>query len=83
MLDVSSQTCFLTSQCANNLLLKINKTNTSISPLDDKVLTVKGYVEGIVANKDGGFEREINMLDVKKIADLIPQIVRVDEKISN
>ena len=49
-------------------------------------MTAEGSVETTIANKDGSFEREINVVVVMKIRDLIQQKmikVRVDEEISN
>ncbi|XP_042910117.1 uncharacterized protein [Parasteatoda tepidariorum] len=72
LLDSGSETCLISNECANKLQLKSEKINTLISCLNDTSMMVNGCVKVAISNKNKSFERELDMLIVKKITEFIP-----------
>ncbi|GFX65750.1 DUF1758 domain-containing protein [Trichonephila clavipes] len=73
LLDSGSETCLISNECANKLRLKTERINTLISCLNDASMVVNGCVKVAISNQNKSFERELDMLVVKKITDFIPQ----------
>ncbi|GFU98134.1 uncharacterized protein TNCV_1491561 [Trichonephila clavipes] len=73
LLDSGSETCLISNECANKLRLKTERINTLISCLNDASMVVIGCVKVAISNQNKSFERELDMLVVKKITDFIPQ----------
>ncbi|GFX41203.1 uncharacterized protein TNCV_2219011 [Trichonephila clavipes] len=73
LLDSGSETCLISNECANKLRLKTERINTLISCLNDASMVVNGCVKVAIANQNKSFERELDMLVVKKITEFIPQ----------
>ncbi|GFU28924.1 uncharacterized protein TNCV_470561 [Trichonephila clavipes] len=73
LLDSGSETCLISNECANKLQLKTERINTLISCLNDASMVVNGCVKVAISNQNKSFERELDMLVVKKITDFIPQ----------
>ncbi|GFU50215.1 uncharacterized protein TNCV_300531 [Trichonephila clavipes] len=73
LLDLVSETCLISNECANKLQLKTERINTLISCLNDVSMVVNGCVKVAISNRNKSFERELDMLVVKKITDFIPQ----------
>lgn len=72
LLDVGSQSSFITKECAERLQLKREKINLFVSCLNDSSMTVNGCVTATINNVDMSFKRDLDLLVVKKITDLIP-----------
>ncbi|XP_071044137.1 uncharacterized protein [Parasteatoda tepidariorum] len=69
--------------CAQRLQLRLEKINTVVSCVNDATMVVSKCVRTLVANKDKSFVRELSMLVVDKITDLIPnRIIDVDVSVS-
>ncbi|GFW48165.1 DUF1758 domain-containing protein [Trichonephila clavipes] len=73
LLDSGSETCLTSNECANKLQLKTERISTLISCLNDASMVVNGCVKVAISNQNKSFERELDMLAVKKITDFIPQ----------
>ncbi|GFX34692.1 uncharacterized protein TNCV_2514081 [Trichonephila clavipes] len=73
LLDSGSETCLISNECANNIRLKTERINTLISCLNDASMVVNGCVKVAISNQNKSFERELDMLVVKKITDFNPQ----------
>ncbi|GFX93840.1 uncharacterized protein TNCV_1590161 [Trichonephila clavipes] len=73
LLDSGSETCLISNECANKLRIKTERINTLISCLNDASMVVNGCVKVAISNQNKSFERELEMLVVKKITDFIPQ----------
>ncbi|GFX78423.1 uncharacterized protein TNCV_3034661 [Trichonephila clavipes] len=73
LLDSGSETCLISNECANKLQHKTEKINTLISCLNHASMVVNGCVKVAISNQNKSFERELDMLVVKKITDFIPQ----------
>ncbi|GFX69298.1 DUF1758 domain-containing protein [Trichonephila clavipes] len=73
LLDSGSETCLISNECENKLRLKTERINTLISCLNDASMVVNGCVKVAISNQNKSFERELDMLVVKKITDFIPQ----------
>ncbi|GFU88150.1 uncharacterized protein TNCV_1644271 [Trichonephila clavipes] len=73
LLDSGSETCLISNEYANKLRLKTERINTLISCLNDASMVVNGCVKVAISNQNKSFERELDMLVVKKITDFIPQ----------
>lgn len=72
LLDVGSQSCLCTKACAEKLQLRMERINTVVSGVNDATMVVCNSVNTTIANKDRTFERNLSMLVVDKITDLIP-----------
>lgn len=72
LLDVGSQVSLMSNECLQRLQLKSEKINQSIFCINDASLVIHRRVSAIFANKNKSFERDISMLVVPKITDLIP-----------
>ncbi|GBN07343.1 hypothetical protein AVEN_96605-1 [Araneus ventricosus] len=72
LLDVGSQICLMSNECLQRLQLKSEKINQSISCINNASMVVNRSVSATLANRNKSFERNISMLVVRKIADLIP-----------
>ncbi|GFX73852.1 DUF1758 domain-containing protein [Trichonephila clavipes] len=79
LLDVGSQSNFITKDCADRLQLKNEKINLLVSCLNNE--STMRINEGITTsrcNDDLSFKKELNLLVVKKITDLTSsQIINV------
>ena len=75
LLDVGSQSCLCTRACVERLQLKMEKINTVISCVNGATMVVKNCVSTLVANKDSTYVRQLSMLVVNKITDLVPSRV--------
>ncbi|GFX91141.1 uncharacterized protein TNCV_4857301 [Trichonephila clavipes] len=73
LLDSGSETCLISNECANKLQLKTERINSLISCLNDASMVVNGCVKVAISNQNKSFKRELDMLEVKKITDFIPQ----------
>ncbi|GFX20185.1 uncharacterized protein TNCV_1437451 [Trichonephila clavipes] len=73
LLDSGSETCLISNECANKLRLKTERINTLISCLNDASMVVNRCVKVAISNQNKSFERELDMLEVKKFTDFIPQ----------
>lgn len=72
LLDGGSQVCLMSNECLQRLQLKGNKINQSISCINNTSMVVNRKIMTTLANKDKSFERNISMLVVQKITDLVP-----------
>ncbi|GFX78532.1 DUF1758 domain-containing protein [Trichonephila clavipes] len=72
LLDVGSQINLISNECLQRLQLKGEKINQSISCINNTSLTVNRGVKASIANESKSFKRNISMLVVQKITDLIP-----------
>ncbi|GFY02151.1 integrase catalytic domain-containing protein [Trichonephila clavipes] len=78
LLDVGSQSNFITKDCADRLQLKNEKINLLVSCLNESTMTINGGVTTSIFNGDLSFKRELNLLVVRRITDLTPsQIISV------
>ncbi|GFV61615.1 integrase catalytic domain-containing protein [Trichonephila clavipes] len=66
LLDSGSETCLISNEYANKLRLKTERINTLISCLNDASMVVNGCVKVAISNQNKSFERELDMLVVKK-----------------
>ncbi|GFX91333.1 uncharacterized protein TNCV_4144081 [Trichonephila clavipes] len=73
LLDSGSETCLISNECANKLQLKTERINTLISCLNDASMVFNGCVKMAISNQNKSFEKELDMLVVKKITDFILQ----------
>ncbi|GFW52390.1 uncharacterized protein TNCV_2796481 [Trichonephila clavipes] len=73
LLDSESESCIISNECANKLRLKTERINTLISCLNGASMVVNWWVKVAISNQNKSFERELDMLVVKKITDFIPQ----------
>ncbi|GFX50400.1 integrase catalytic domain-containing protein [Trichonephila clavipes] len=77
-LDVGSQSNFITKDCADRLQLKNEKINLLVSCLNESTIRINEGIMTSICNDDLSFKKELNLLVVKKITDLIPaQIINV------
>ncbi|GFX16761.1 integrase catalytic domain-containing protein [Trichonephila clavipes] len=77
LLDVGSQSHFITKDCADRLQLKNEKINLLVSCLNESTMTINGGVTTSIFNGDLSF-KELNLLVVRRITDLTPsQIINV------
>ncbi|GFX08332.1 uncharacterized protein TNCV_3268211 [Trichonephila clavipes] len=84
LLDSGSETCLISNECANKLRLKTEKINTLISCLNDASMVVNGCVKVAISNQNKSFEKELDMLVVKKITGFIPQkALEINSNFSN
>ena len=72
LLDVENETSSIKKQFASQLQLKINKMNCLILWVNNTISLIKGCVRTTITNKNKSFERELNLMIVEKITDLIP-----------
>ncbi|GFX88857.1 integrase catalytic domain-containing protein [Trichonephila clavipes] len=72
LLDVGSQINLISNECLQRLQLKGEKINQSISCINNTSLTVNRGVKASIASESKSFKRNISMLVVQKITDLIP-----------
>ncbi|GFV65998.1 uncharacterized protein TNCV_1303891 [Trichonephila clavipes] len=73
LLDSGSETCLISNECANKLRLKTERINTLISCLNDASMVVNGCLKVAISNQNKSFEKELDMLVIKKITYFIPQ----------
>ncbi|GFV00143.1 integrase catalytic domain-containing protein [Trichonephila clavipes] len=84
LLDVGSQSHFITKDCADRLQLKNEKINLLVSCLNESTMTINGEVTTSIINGDLSFEKELNLLVVRRITDLTPsQIINVSLDMPN
>ncbi|GFV71200.1 DUF1758 domain-containing protein [Trichonephila clavipes] len=67
LLDSGSEICLISNECAKKLRLKTERINTLISCLNDASMVVNGCVKVAISNQNKSFERELDMLVVKKL----------------
>ncbi|GFY13434.1 integrase catalytic domain-containing protein [Trichonephila clavipes] len=84
LLDVGSQSNFITKDCADRLQLKNEKINLLVSCLNESTMTINGGVTTSIFNGDLSFKKELNLLVVRRITDLTPsQIINVSLDMPN
>ncbi|GFW22098.1 uncharacterized protein TNCV_1632291 [Trichonephila clavipes] len=84
LLDVGSQSHFITKDCADRLQLKNEKINLLVSCLNESTMTINGGVTTSIVNGDLSFKKELNLLVVRRITDLTPsQIINVSLDMPN
>ncbi|GFX49764.1 integrase catalytic domain-containing protein [Trichonephila clavipes] len=84
LLDVGSQSHFITKDCADRLQLKNEKINLLVSCLNESTMTINGGVTTSIFNGDLSFKKELNLLVVRRITDLTPsQIINVSLDMPN
>ncbi|GFT82213.1 integrase catalytic domain-containing protein [Trichonephila clavipes] len=84
LLDVGSQSHFITKDCADRLQLKNEKINLLVSCLNESTMTINGGVTTSIFNGDFSFKKELNLLVVRRITDLTPsQIINVSLDMPN
>ncbi|GFU61590.1 integrase catalytic domain-containing protein [Trichonephila clavipes] len=84
LLDVGSQSNFITKDCADRLQLKNEKINLLVSYLNESTMTINGGVTTSIFNGDLSFKKELNLLVVRRITDLTPsQIINVSLDMPN
>ncbi|GFX73873.1 uncharacterized protein TNCV_396841 [Trichonephila clavipes] len=85
LLDVGSQSNFITKDCADRLQLKNEKINLLVSCLNNEsTMTINGGVTTSIFNGDLSFKMELNLLVVRRITDLTPsQIINVSLDMPN
>ncbi|GFV12330.1 integrase catalytic domain-containing protein [Trichonephila clavipes] len=84
LLDVGSQSNFITKDCADRLQLKNEKINLLVSCLNESIMTINGGVTTSIFNGDLSFKKELNLLVVRRITDLTPsQIINVSLDMPN
>ncbi|GFX58821.1 integrase catalytic domain-containing protein [Trichonephila clavipes] len=84
LLDVGSQSNFITKDCADRLQLKNEKINLLVSCLNESTMRINEGITTSICNDDLSFKKELNLLVVKKITDLTPsQIINVSLDMPN
>ncbi|GFX46325.1 DUF1758 domain-containing protein [Trichonephila clavipes] len=84
LLDVGSQSNFITKDCADRLQLKDEKINLLVSCLNESTMTINGGVTTSIFNGDLSFKKELNLLVVRRMTDLTPsQIINVSLDMPN
>ncbi|GFY32793.1 integrase catalytic domain-containing protein [Trichonephila clavipes] len=84
LLDVGSQSHFITKDCADRLQLKNEKINLLVSCLNESTMTINGGVTTSIFNGDLSFKKELNLLVVRRITDLTPsKIINVSLDMPN
>ncbi|GFY02350.1 DUF1758 domain-containing protein [Trichonephila clavipes] len=84
LLDVGSQSHFITKDCADRLQLKNEKINLLVSCLNESTMTKNGGVTTSIFNGDLSFKKELNLLVVRRITDLtLSQIINVSLDMPN
>ncbi|GFS85019.1 integrase catalytic domain-containing protein [Trichonephila clavipes] len=84
LLDVESQSHFITKDCADRLQLKNEKINLLVSCLNESTMTINGGVTTSIFNGDLSFKKELNLLVVRRITDLtLSQIINVSLDMPN
>ncbi|GFU86982.1 DUF1758 domain-containing protein [Trichonephila clavipes] len=84
LLDVGSQSHFITKDCADRLQLKNEKINLLVSCLNESTMTINGGVTTSIFNGDLSFKKELNLLVVRRITDLTQtQIINVSLDMPN
>ncbi|GFW00406.1 integrase catalytic domain-containing protein [Trichonephila clavipes] len=84
LLDVGSQSNFITKDFADRLQLKNEKINLLVSCLNESTITENGGVTTSIFNGDLNFKKELNLLVVRRITDLTPsQIINVSLDMPN
>ncbi|GFX78353.1 uncharacterized protein TNCV_345501 [Trichonephila clavipes] len=84
LLDVGSQSHFITKDCSDRLQLKNEKINLLVSCLNESTMTINGGVTTSIFNGDLSFKKELNLLVVRRITDLTPsQIINVSLDMPN
>ncbi|GFX48244.1 integrase catalytic domain-containing protein [Trichonephila clavipes] len=84
LLDVGSESHFITKDCADRLQLKNEKINLLVSCLNESTMTINGGVTTSIFNGDLSFKKELNLLVVRRITDLTPsQIINVSLDMPN
>ncbi|GFW01731.1 integrase catalytic domain-containing protein [Trichonephila clavipes] len=72
LLDVGSQSNFITKDCADRLQLKNEKINLLVSCLKESTMRINEGITTSICNDDLSLKKELNLLVIKKITDLTP-----------